>query len=166
MVLYGPKAAGKSQVAEALHQTYGVRPLDADEIVLGLLFHGAQPDPHNGWLIPIERAVMAALRDSVAVSIEATGAWDSDWQLAQDLHTAGVRVLRVWVCAPLAMTLDRLARRVTRKVPTTQEEARSIYTTACARARDQTFDITLDTGVLRHDQIPEALAPLASPLSQ
>ena len=166
MVLYGPKAAGKSQIAEALYQTYGVRQLDADEIVLDLLSHGSQPDPLDGWLIPVERAVMAALRDNVAVSIEATGAWDSDWQLAQDLHASGVRVLRVWVCAPLEMTLDRLARRVSRKVPTTQEEARSIYTTACARARNQTFDLTLDTGVLRRDQIPDALAPLASSLTQ
>jgi len=140
--------------------------LDADEIVLDLLSHGSQPDPLDGWLIPVERAVMAALRDNVVVSIEATGAWDSDWQLAQDLHASGVRVLRVWACAPLEMTLDRLARRVSRKVPTTQEEARSIYTTACARARNQTFDLTLDTGVLRRDQIPDALAPLASSLTQ
>ena len=74
----------------------------ADELVLELIASGAEPDPSTGWMVPVERAVMAALRDHAAVSVEATGAWDTDWQLALDLQTAGARILRIWVCAPLA----------------------------------------------------------------
>jgi dephospho-CoA kinase len=36
VVLYGPKAAGKSQAAEALRVRYGVRHVEAEAIVLDL----------------------------------------------------------------------------------------------------------------------------------
>ena len=167
VVLYGPKAAGKSQVAEVLSERHGVRPVDADELVLDLISGGAQPDPSTGWLVPVEQAVMAALRDSGAVSVEATGAWDTDWQLARDLQAAGARVLRVWVCAPLQVTLDRLASRTaTGKVPSTLDEARTIYRNARARARDQSFDLTLDTGTSGREDLAAVLAPLGSSLME
>lgn len=166
VVLYGPKAAGKSQVGEALGDLFGVIPVDADEIVLDLLADGRQPDPRNGWLTPIEQAVTAALRNNAAVSVEATGAWDSDWQLAQNLKAIPAHVLRVWVSAPLEVTLDRLACRTSRKAPTTPDEARRVYGVSRAQAAKQKFDLSLDTGMLRHDEIPDALAPLASALRQ
>lgn len=49
VVLYGPKGAGKSWIAELLARRL--------------------------------------------VSVEATGAWDSDWQLADDLERGGTRVV-------------------------------------------------------------------------
>jgi shikimate kinase len=166
VILYGPKAAGKSQVAKALSALHGVVAVDADEIVLNLVSGGARPDPSNGWLLPVEQAVMAAMRDNPAVSVEATGAWDTDWQLALDLQAAGARILRVWVCAPLQVTLDRLASRTASgKVPSTLEEARTIYRNARARARNQRFDLTLDTGALRQEDLTAAVAPLSSLLA-
>ena len=51
------------------------------------------------------------------MTVEATGAWDSDCMLADRLAAAGCRVLSVWVTAPLEVTLQRLAGRPSRKVP-------------------------------------------------
>jgi dephospho-CoA kinase len=42
IVLYGPKAVGKSWVAEVLRTHLGVAHVDADELVLGLLAAGAR----------------------------------------------------------------------------------------------------------------------------
>lgn len=138
--------------------------MDADDIVLELLAQGAQPDPETGWLTSIEQAVMTALRAGSVVSVEATGAWDSDWRLARDLESIGARVLRIWVCAPLEVTLDRLAGRTSRKAPTTPDEARWIYQAARRQARHHNFDLVLDTGLLPEDELAAALAPLAAPL--
>lgn len=165
VAIYGPKGAGKSQVAQALHERYGVVPVDPDEVVLDLLSRGAQPHPTDGWLMPVEQAVLDALRGNRAVSVEATGAWTSDWQLARDVEATGVQVLRIWVCSPLQTTLDRLARRTSRKAQTTVEEARSIYQFACDQARNQWFDLRLDTGRLHLDDLPAALFPLAASLT-
>lgn len=162
VVLYGSKAVGKSQVAETLRDLYGVFPVDADAIVLDLLSGGGRPDPRSGWLVPVEAAVLAAMQRTSAVSVEATGAWDSDWQLASDLEGVGARVVRVWICAPLAVTLERLARRTSRKAPMSQDEARWIWRAARARACTQRFDLVLDTEALTPDDLPGALAPLAS----
>src|SRR3954469_18122340 len=115
VVLYGPKAAGKSQVAEILRARHRVAHVDADALVLELLTRGVRPHPQLGWLPQVEDAVEDALEAGGAVSIEATGAWDSDWQLAQDLEDRGHVVLRVWVSAPLELTLRRLAERTARK---------------------------------------------------
>lgn len=166
VVLYGPKAAGKSRVGDAPRELYGVVAVDADDIVLGLLADGRHPDPEDGWLTPIEQAVTFALRDNAEVSVEATGAWDSDWQLARNLEAIPARVLRVWVSAPLEVTMDRLARRTSRKAPTTPDLARWIHAISRARSTRQKFDLSLDTGLLRQDEIPDALAPLAPALRQ
>jgi hypothetical protein len=95
---------------------------------------------------------------------EATGAWDSDWQLAKDLEDLGHVVLTVWVSAPLALTLRRLAERTARKAPVTQAEARAIWTAANDRSRQHTFDLTLNTGEVGKEELPGALAPLTSRL--
>jgi shikimate kinase len=164
VVLYGPKAAGKSQVAEALRSQHRVAHVDADALVLDLLAVGAQPHPERGWLSEVEDALTDALQEHQAVSVEATGAWSSDWQLADDLEAAGYRVARVWVFAPLEVTLKRLARRTTRKAPVTEDEARSIWTRATEQAEHRRFDLVLDTTKVREDDLRRALAPLATRL--
>jgi shikimate kinase len=160
VVLYGPKAAGKSQVAEVLRARHAVAHVDADALVLDMLVAGVRPHLRHGWLFCIKRAVGAAMDTHAAVSVEATGAWASDWQLADDLEAAGDRVLRVWISAPLELTLDRLALRTTRKAPVTEDEARWIYTAACERARGRQFQLLLDTGQLGEDDLAGAVAPL------
>jgi shikimate kinase len=164
VVLYGPKAAGKSQVAEILRARHRVTHVDADALVLELVARGVRPHPQLGWLPQVEEAVEGALQAGGAVSIEATGAWDSDWQLAQDLEDRGHTVLRVWVSAPLELTLRRLAERTARKAPVTQAEARAIWTAANDRATRHTFDLTLNTGEVGEDELPGALAPLTTRL--
>lgn len=90
IVLYGPKAVGKSWVAQALVDRLGVRHVDVDALVLDLLAAGVRPDPADGWLAWVEQRVVAALDTYPLVSVEATGAWDSDWRLADDLEARGV----------------------------------------------------------------------------
>jgi predicted kinase len=117
VVLYGPKGAGKSWVAEMLNRRAGVHHIDVDRMGLELSDRGRRPDPEQGWLEEVEAEVRRAAGEHLLVSVEATGAWDSDWTLADRLGAAGCRVLSVWVTAPLEVTLDRLAHRRTRKVP-------------------------------------------------
>ena len=50
IVLYDPKAVGKSWVAEVLRTHLGVTHVDADELVGDLLAAGTRPDPVDGWL--------------------------------------------------------------------------------------------------------------------
>jgi hypothetical protein len=106
IVLYGPKAVGKS------------------------------------W---VRRRVVDALAQHALVSVEATGAWDSDWRLADDLEAAGVRVLRVWVSAPRKVAMGRLTGRTSRRVPVSAEEASWIYDQATARAAGRRLDARIDT---------------------
>jgi hypothetical protein len=160
VVLDGPKAAGKSQAAHVLQTEHGVDDIDADLRVLRLLDAGISPHPQDGWLTHIVEEVWAALDNHHAESVEATGAWDSDWQLADDLEAAGVRVLRVWISAPLGVTLDRLAGRATRRAPVTAEEARWIWTAATEQSSRRRFDLVLDTGHVDQREIRDALRPL------
>lgn len=145
MVLYGPKAAGKSWVAAELDRRAGVHHVDADRLVLELSARGRSPDPEQGWLAEVEEAVRRATDEHERVSVEATGAWESDWMLAGHLAAAGCRVLTVWVTAPLEVTLDRLAHRRSRRVPVSPREARWIHTEASRRAASRTFTATIDT---------------------
>jgi shikimate kinase len=164
-VLYGPKAAGKSQVAAILREQHRLAHVDPDVLVLDLLARGDRPDPELGWLPQVEDAVERALQTSAAVSVEATGAWGSDWQLTRDLEDRGHRVLTVWVSAPLEVTLRRLAQRTAPTVPVTQAEARTIWTAANDRASSRVFDLALDTSDIRREELPRALAPLTARLS-
>jgi gluconate kinase len=61
IVLYGPKAVGKSWVAEVLRTHLGVAHVDADELVGDLLAAGTPPDPVDGWLTWVRRRVVDAL---------------------------------------------------------------------------------------------------------
>jgi len=146
IVLYGPKAVGKSWVAEVLRTHLGVAHVDADELVGDLLAAGTRPDPGDGWLAWVRRRVTDALDQHGLVSVEATGAWDSDWRLADDLEAAGARVLRVWVSAPKQVAMGRLAARTGRRVPVPAQEASWIYDQATARAAGQRLDARIDTG--------------------
>jgi hypothetical protein len=111
----------------------------------------------------VEDAVEHTLRTSATVSVEATGAWDSDWQLIRDLEDRGHRVLTVWASAPLEVTLQRLAERAGPTVPVTQVEARAIWTAANDRASSHVFDLALDTSDIRREDLPHALAPSHGP---
>jgi shikimate kinase len=78
VALYGPKGAGKSWVAAELSRRAGVRHVDADLLVLDLLDQQVRPDRRLGWLDQVETAVRRAVGEHRCVSVEATGAWDSD----------------------------------------------------------------------------------------
>lgn len=144
LVLYGPKAAGKTWVARGLHERLGVHHVDPDVLVGELMARGREPDPEHGWLADVEAAVVAALAERDAVSVEATGAWDSDWELAERLRRAGVRVLTIWLDAPLDETLRRLRTREAGRVPVTERDARAIHAAACTRAARERFDLRID----------------------
>ena len=145
VVLYGPKGAGKSWVAGELDRRAGVHHVDADRLVLEWSARGRCPDPEQGWLAEVEEEVHAATGRYERVSVEATGAWDSDWTLAEHLAAAGYRVLSVWVTAPVEVTLDRLAHRRTRKVLVSPGEARWIHAEASRRAATHLFTAVVDT---------------------
>jgi len=78
-----------------------VRHVDADLLVLDLLDQEVRPDPWLGWLDQVETAVRRTVGEYRCVSVEATGAWDSDWILADRLTAASCRVPSVWVTATL-----------------------------------------------------------------
>jgi gluconate kinase len=135
-----PKAVGKSWVAELLAERLGVRHVDVDALLLDLLAAGVQPDPADGWLPWDKQWVVAALDRHRLVSVEATGAWDSDWRLADDLQARGVGVLRVWVSAPKQVALQRLADRSIRELPVSAQEASWIYDQAIIQAAGRRLD--------------------------
>jgi predicted kinase len=145
IVLYGPKGAGKSSIARVLADVLGVHHVDVDALVPSLVDRGIQPDAVDGWLAPLLREVRAAAQSHLAVSVEATGAWDSDWRLADDLAADGLRVVRVWVGAPKPVVLDRVARRSGAVRPETVDEASGIYDAATANAATRRFDAAIDT---------------------
>jgi len=152
-VLAGPKGVGKSWVAGIAARDFGVHSVDADVLILELLERGARPDPDDGWLRPVQRAVLEALTEYPAVSAEITGAWESDYKLIHNVRDAGHRVVRIWILASLDETLARLRDRTTRKVPVAEAEARSTYRQAVDRARSEEWDATIDTS---GDEQPDA----------
>lgn len=148
IVLYGPKAAGKTWVASVLRDRLHIDRVDPNPLVLDLTARGIEPDPEDGWLIYIVEAVRDALQRSVVVSTEATGAWDSDWRLAERCSELGARVIRAWISAPLDETLARLRRGRDTRYPVEEAEARRIYAAATANAQRQSFDLSFETGEL------------------
>jgi shikimate kinase len=145
LVLAGPKGVGKSWVADIAARDFGVRYIDADVLILDLLQKGARPDPHDGWLHPVQGAVLDALAQHPAVSAEITGAWDSDYKLIRNVRDAGHRVASIWIIAPLEETLSRLQSRRTRKVPVSETDARSIYQQSVRRAHHEHWDAAIET---------------------
>ncbi len=100
------------------------RVVDVDGLVLGLLDHGEEPDVEQGWLPSVESALRRALADHDVVSVEATGAWDTDYRLADHLEREGHKVLRVWVTASEDEWVARLRARTAGKVAVDEVEAR------------------------------------------
>jgi hypothetical protein len=146
VILIGPKAAGKTTIARLLASELTVEHIDPDLLVGSFIATGAKPDPSTGWLEPIVEHVHVRATDGKRpVLVEATGAWASDWLLRPRLEAFGHRVSEVWMCAPLATTLQRLPLREPDRVDVTEEEAISLYHRANAAASGRTFDLTIDT---------------------
>jgi predicted kinase len=145
VVIYGPKAVGKSLIARILTDQLGVYHVDTDALVLRALAQGVKPHPVVGWLRPVTDRVRHALEDHDVVSVEATGAWDSDWQLARELEDRGIFVLRIWVTAPKPVAMHRFINRKVKRAPATPEEAAEIYDRAAAHAEHEQFDVSIDT---------------------
>lgn len=153
MLLVGPKAVGKTWVAQNIAQL-GVEYLDVDAFVLDLLAHGEHPDSQDGWLRWVEPAVDRALAEHDVVSVEATGAWESDYRLGEHLERRGHRVVRVWVTASEEESIARLNARTTSKVPVDEAEARRIYSAATLRARRECWDAMIDTAGAPDAELP------------
>jgi hypothetical protein len=160
-VIYGPKAVGKSLVAQIFADQLGVYQVDTDALVLRALAQGIKPDPVVGWLDLVREEVLRALREHDAASVEATGAWDSDFQLACELEDGGIQVLRVWVTSPKPLAMRRLINRKIQRVPVTLDEAAEIYERAVARAEHEPFDVFIDT---TSQPDPVRLAEMVRPL--
>jgi hypothetical protein len=134
-----------------------VHHVDADVLILDLLEKGSIPDPEDGWLKPVQGAVLDALTWHGAVSVEITGAWDSDYKLIRNVVEAGHRVVRIWIVAPVEKTLARLQTRTTQKIPVSETEARSTYQQAIDRARFEHLDDTIETSGVERPEIANAV---------
>lgn len=162
LLLYGPKGVGKSEVARTLQDHLDVRHVDTDRLVLELLSVGTLPDARLGWLRQVEDAVEAALADHAVVSVEATGAYDTDWLLLEHFAETGVRTVPIWVWAPEQVVIERLRERdATAKVAVSEREARRIHRVATTNARERPFVVTFDTSMpLTIAEVVDAVAPL------
>lgn len=146
VLLYGPKAVGKSVVARVLEERLGVRHVDADALILDLISRGVQPHPDGGWLGPVEHVARATLAQHPVVSVEATGAYSSDWVLKEHLEAAGVRVIPILVWTNERTAMARLeSRNSTRKVAVGRAEAARIYQAVDRERRQRRFAAVVNT---------------------
>jgi len=145
LLLGGPKAAGKSWLADLAATQFGVLHVDADVLIMDLISKGATPDPEDGWLAHVLAAVTEALDYHEVVSVEITGAWESDYTLCHHVESIGHEVRRIWITAPLDETLRRLGTRTPPRVPISESEARSLYERGAARAAREHWDAVVDT---------------------
>jgi shikimate kinase len=158
LILYGPKAVGKSRLARLVQDRFSFSRVDPDSVIPALSAEGGQPDRVDGWLAPLSSLLAAELARHSNVVTEATGAWESDWRLAENLELAGVEVIKGWITAPLETTLHRLRRRQAQRVCTSEEEAIEIYNRAHERAQHAAFAFRLDNGGAEaFDPIPESV---------
>ncbi len=145
VVLYGPKAVGKTKLARRLKEELSIDHIDPDELVLMWTAKGIKTDPELGWLEPVLDRVILQLETSDTVSVEATGAWKSDWQLADNLESTGIKVLRVWLNAPEEILIERLRSRREKRFPVTEAEAKEIHEKATTEAMNRSFVLKLCT---------------------
>jgi gluconate kinase len=144
VVLYGPKGAGKSHLARLLERELGIKHVDPDALVLEWTRQGLRPDPRNGWLTEIVAATKSVLETHDAVSLEATGAWDSDWKLPGLLKGAGHDVITIRLLIDHAIAMTRLSTRKEARVPISASEAEHIWKEAAARRNSQNVDLEID----------------------
>jgi hypothetical protein len=135
-----------------------VHHVDVDALVVDLLAAGVQPDPADGLLVWVAQRVVAALDTHQPVSVEATGTWDDDWRLADDLQARGrPGPAGVGVGPPKQVALQRLADRTTRGLPVSPQLASWIYDQATIQAAGRRLDVRIDTG---EQQDPAAVVAL------
>ncbi len=160
VLLYGPKAVGKSVVARVLEERLGVSHVDADALILDCISAGVQPYPASGWLRPVERAVEAALAKHPVVSVEATGAYSSDWMLQERLAAAAARVIPILVWTDERTAMARLeSRNSTRKVAVGRAEAARIYQAVNRQRRQRRFAVIVNTSeTLDENRLVDAIA--------
>lgn len=144
IIVYGPKAAGKSYLSRALERELGISHIDPDARVLEWIEQGRRPDPRHGWLTEIVTATKSALETHKAVSLEATGAWDSDWTLPGLLMDAGHTVITIRLLIDHATAMARLSARQETRVPVSASEAERIWNEANARRKSQNVDLEID----------------------
>jgi adenylate kinase family enzyme len=144
VILYGPKGAGKSHLARLLERELGISHIDPDALVLEWIEQGRRPDPKNGWLTEIVAATKSALETHKAVSLEATGAWDSDWMLPGLLKDAGHAVITIRLLIDHATAMARLSARQEMRVPVSASEVERIWNEANARRKGQNVDLEID----------------------
>ncbi|MBS0277161.1 MAG: AAA family ATPase [Proteobacteria bacterium] len=144
VIVYGPKAAGKSYLSQALERELGISHIDPDALVLEWIEQGHRPDPRNGWLTEIVAATKSALETHKAVSLEATGAWDSDWTLPGLLRDAGHEVITIRLLIDHATARARLSARQETRVPVSASEVERIWNAANARRKSQKVDLEID----------------------
>lgn len=144
LVLAGPKGVGKSSVAATLSEGLGIDAIDPDLIALEFIGAGVQPDRAEGWLAQIRGAVIASLTDHALVSVEMTGAWETDYELCRQLEGLGYRVIRTWLIAPEEVTVSRLKERASERVPVTDAEARDLYRIGVGRAKAEKWNAVFD----------------------
>jgi adenylate kinase family enzyme len=144
VVIYGPKGAGKSHLARLLERELEISHIDPDTLVLEWTKQGLRPDPKNGWLTEIVRATKSVLETHKAVSLEATGAWDSDWNLPGLLKDTGHDVVTIRLLVDRATAMTRLSTRKEARVPVSASEAEHIWKEAAARRNSQNVDLEID----------------------
>jgi adenylate kinase family enzyme len=144
VVIYGPKGAGKSYLARLLERELEISHIDPDALVLEWTKQGLRPDLKSGWLTQIAAATKSALEAHKAVSLEATGAWDSDWNLPGLLKDAGHTVITVRLLVDRATAMTRLSNRKEARVPVSVSEAQRIWKEADARRQRRKVDLEID----------------------
>jgi shikimate kinase len=142
--MYGPKGAGKSYLARSLERELKISHIDPDALILEWTKQGLRPDRESGWLTEIVAATKSALETHNAASLEATGAWDSDWKLPRLLKDAGHDVITIRLLIDRATTMMRLSARKEARVPVSASEADHIWKEADARRKNQKVDLEID----------------------
>ncbi|MEX2395157.1 MAG: AAA family ATPase [Actinomycetota bacterium] len=158
LVLFGPKGVGKSTIADLLSRRLGLHHVDADPLVLALVERGVQPDPLYGWLEPVKAAVDEALQHHELVAVEATGAWPTDWEIADRLRHDGHVVRCVRLIGAKETTMARAKARMDRRVPTSDADLEWIYEQSAMNCEEHVFDAQIDTDEpLNEDAVVRAI---------
>jgi hypothetical protein len=144
VILYGPKAAGKTHLARTLDRQLGVYPIDPDRLIIEWIAQGLEPDPTDGWLENILNATRCAIAKHHFISVEATGAWDSDWKLARLMEDEGHKVLKFRINVPRSLATARLQNRQEARVLISNEEANWIWDQVELSHESHPVDLEID----------------------